>query len=79
MLPVQGVYPLPSIDHCLTAHIGGKFFSTLDLSAGYHRFPMDPYCKDKTAFISIQDHQFNVMPFGMTNALNTFQRFMDAE
>ena len=40
---------------------------------------MNPYIKDKTAFISISGlHQFNVMPFGLTNAPATFQCFMDA-
>ena len=75
----RDVYPLPRIDDALAALSGGKYFSTLDLIAGYHQIPMDPLSKDKTAFITSNGlYEFNTMPFGLTNAPATFQRFMDA-
>ena len=79
LLTTRDVYPLPRIDDCLAALSGGRFFSTLDLTAGYNQLPMDPMSKDKTAFISIAGlYQYKVMPFGLTNSPATFQRFMDA-
>jgi predicted aspartyl protease len=79
LLTTRDVYPLPRTDDCLAALSGGRFFSTLDLTAGYNQLPMDPLSKDKTAFISIAGlYQFKVLPFGLTNAPATFQRFMDA-
>ena len=53
LLTTKDVYPLPRIDDFLAALQGGKFFSILDLTSGYHQIPMDPLSKDKTAFISV--------------------------
>ena len=78
-LTTKDVYPLPRIDDSLAALSVGKFFSTLDLTSGYHQIPMDPTSKDKTAFITSGGlYQCKVMPFGLTNSPATFQRFMDA-
>ena len=79
LLTTKDVYPLPRIDDSLAALSGGKFFSTLDLTSGYHQIRMDPKSKDKTAFITGGGlYQYIVMPFGLTNSPATFQRFMDA-
>lgn len=75
----KNVYPLPRIDDALAALQTGKFFSTLDLFAGYWLIPMDEDSKQYTAFVCERGlFQFEVMPFGLCNAGATFQRFMYA-
>lgn len=72
-------YPLPRVDDSLSALQRGRFFSSLDLYAGYWQIPMDDASKEKTAFVCSDGlFEFNVMPFGLCNAPATFQRFMDA-
>ena len=74
----KDAYPLPSIEVCLDALAGSKYFSTFDLRSGYHQIPMDADSIEKTAFITREGtFAFNVMPFGLCNAGATFQRFMD--
>ena len=46
----KDAYPLPRIDDCLDALAGAKWFSTLDLAAGYWQIGMDEADKEKTAF-----------------------------
>jgi hypothetical protein len=78
-LTKKDVYPLPRIDDSLATLQEGKFFSTLDLYAGYRQIPLDASSKEKTAFSTDNGlYEFNVMPFGLFNAPATFQRFMDA-
>ena len=75
----KDVYPLPRIDDSLAMLKKGKFFTTLDLFAGYWQIPLASDSKEKTAFITDSGlYEFNFMAFGLCNAPATFQRFMDA-
>ena len=57
---------------------GSKLFSTFDLRSGFHQVSMDPDDADKTAFVTRRGmFRFRTMPFGLCNAVATFQRLMD--
>src|SRR5208282_937541 len=77
-LTYKDSYPLPRIDTCLQSLGGARFFSTLDLRAGYWQTEIDSRDRDKTAFVTRRGtFRFKVLSFGLANAPALFQRLMD--
>ncbi|GBB96358.1 hypothetical protein RclHR1_27350003 [Rhizophagus clarus] len=75
---ITDAYPLPRIDELLERYRTAKWFTSLDLAAGFHQVEMAEEDKEKTAFICSKGlYEYNVMPFGLKNAPGTFQRLMD--
>ena len=76
-ITVKNCYPLPLIDDILALLGKSKYFTSLDLKSGYWQVAMDEKDKQKTAFACHKGiYEFNVMPFGLSNAPAVFQELM---
>ncbi|KMQ86215.1 gag-pol polyprotein [Lasius niger] len=77
-LTIPDRYPILHLQDFAHKLHGCTVFSTIDLARAYHQIPMATQDKEKTALITpFGLFEFNVMPFGLKNAAQTFQRFMD--
>ncbi|CAL1683860.1 unnamed protein product [Lasius platythorax] len=75
---VADKYPLPHIQD-FTYHLAGcTVFSKIDLVKAYFQIPVAEEDRHKTAITTpFGLYEFNRMPFGLRNAAQTFQRFID--
>jgi len=73
---IKDSYALPRIEDVFDCLSGAKYFSTLDMKSGYHQIEIEEEHKERTAFTvgALGFHQFEKMPFGLSNAPATFQR-----
>ena len=74
---VKDTFPLPGIHGIMDSLYGQKYFCSLDLTSGYWQVELDKDSAEKTAFSVPTGHfAWKVMPFGLCNAVATFQRLM---
>ena len=75
---IKDAYALPNLEESFSALTGSKWFSVMDLKAGYYQIEMSESDKQKTPFVCpFGFWEFNRMPQGITNAPSTFQRLME--
>ena len=71
-------YPIPRIQDFTAQLAGCTIFSKIDLARGYNQISVWPKDVPKTAVITpFGLYEFLCMPFGLKNAAQTFQHFMD--
>jgi putative transposase len=70
-------FPLPHIDQIIDATTGCARLSFLDAYSSYNHIKLKKEDKEKTAFITPYDiFCYQLMPFGLKNAGETYQRMM---
>jgi hypothetical protein len=78
-ITVKNRCTIPRFDDLFDAVAGSAYFTSLDLTSGYHQILISEEDRPKTAFMTPFGHfQFKVLIEGLTNAPATFQTVMNS-
>lgn len=70
-------FPMPRIEDIFDNLGSSKYFSVMDLQAGYHQIPIKRESRKYTAFSTENGmYQWKVLPFGLSIAPSSFSRMM---
>lgn len=70
-------FPMPRIEDIFDNLGSAKYFSVMDLQAGYHQIPINKNSRKYLAFSSDTGmYQWKVLPFGLSIAPSAFSRMM---
>src|SRR5699024_3395887 len=68
-------FPMPVISDISDRLLHARYFTTLDISAGYHHVEVAQEDRKATAFVTCNNlYQWTRIPFGMKNSGIVFQR-----
>ena len=74
----QDSYPLPRQDDSLEALSGAKYFTTADLTSGYHQVALSPEAQKISTFVTKSGlYSFKRTPMGLHGSSHTFERLME--
>ena len=75
---IKNKYPLPQVNDLFDCIGGFKILSKIDLLSGYYHIRIKEGDINKTTFRTRNGHyEFIVIPFDLTNALDTFMCLMN--
>jgi len=76
---IKDSYAIPRIEDILDRLHGAKYFSTVDMKAGYYRTEIEENHKERTAFTlgPFWFWEFNKLPFGCSNSPAKFERIVE--
>ena len=74
----KDAHPMPRMPEIMESMVGARIFSCMDLKSGFWQVKMAEESRQYMAFTmgSLGVYEFLQMPFGLCNALATFQRLM---
>lgn len=74
----KDAFPLPRAQDCFDAVAGATFFSSMKNTSAYNQIPIRAENIAKMAFVTRYGlDEFVTMPFGLCNALTTFQMVIE--